>query len=946
MTHQGDQQLLLSSHDGLQKLNIDLLTVQTIITEEIITGTTGNLSVTGDITASGEICADLQLTVRDTVNDFKVGLSAPVLGADLSLKLPAVDGGLNSAIVTDGAGNLSFSALGVGDVSGPVLSITDTIARFDGISGKLLDDSGVVLNDTDDISSINSLSLNLANNNWTAGTINTSVGVSSQALSAEINININESGRMRWQGTTSGNRVSIRANDSTTTFELQLPTSPASNIDDLLVQENLISGQLAFKSPAVLDILGNVESSIDFANDNRLMRSDSVIPSKNVQQSTVSLDDSGNLTGVTSINTADPADFVQSSSNFGTDDRLLKTDGTFRNIQRSNISLDDFDSLAGINGLATGGDQQLLLQTSSTTSDAIRLNASGFAGGIDIDATTIDINANGITETSILLNSTGGGIDLEAGSGHTLELDGGQVKIKNKDNTAKAIELITDQGVSETIELICTQGTSDGAIKLESLAGGVSIVSNVISANAIHIDTSAESMATLKLSSGSLVNVDINGVLINANQGLSNIDSLFTSGATGQIFLQSTLNVSNAVGLNATIGGISLLSGTKCEVQSNQADVAAVDINTPFGGILLSALIAGSADAIKLSASNATSGVLIESGSSGVVDLNGIKFDSSREITEINKLSFLEIGGAQSITFQAPSVVPSNYQIQWPSEKGVPNQVLSIGGVVTDLMVMQFSDQVLPLGFIHGFEFQYSSVSSIDIGTTGEDSQCRISNGTGTLSYSGITNVSILTDLSSTYTEAANTSYDVYAIADSFTPSSEDYLIIEADDDIESVAEFSVSFDVYRRVAWFRNGAGSSIIQFITQGKGNERAYFFNTDRTDVIVLSDGNSSTFVDIDLSNFMGLDSRTAVLRGAFGDLGGTTVANATAALRTNGSSSIIEECIVTISPGNALTTSALVDAQVTIMTDTAQIIEYALTNAGDSLFLYQWGFAFGL
>lgn len=49
----------------------------------------------------------------------------------------------------------------IGDVSGPASSTNNAIARFDGTTGKLLQDSGVIIDDTDNVSGINQLNANI-----------------------------------------------------------------------------------------------------------------------------------------------------------------------------------------------------------------------------------------------------------------------------------------------------------------------------------------------------------------------------------------------------------------------------------------------------------------------------------------------------------------------------------------------------------------------------------------------------------------------------------------------------------------------------------------------------------------------------------------------------------------------------------------------------------------
>lgn len=904
-----DSNIIITNDDEVKDINtLDMVNNLTV--------SIGDIEATlGDVIGF-DLCANNSLKLIDTGSGFNVNLNPPVLVATTDYTLPVAHPTSNlQVLAATTAGVMSWEdsdVAGVDSVSIP--SVNERVVLFSGISGTSVKEAGnctitagiggddinvldkvncqrlrlnndafsnfiqfeaqaglssnhlfvieptTTINDgiwkvssvgnmdvtqqlgisSEGFIGVDSITMQTASNSWTSGgTVTASNGyIVGNSSMGSANITLANGTRLRLGSLNINNNVSLEHHVDGGTYTLNFPQSSPSSNDDFLVGST--GGQLDFKSASTLGIDGDVSApGGNFANDNRLIRSQSVAPSKDVQQSTVTLDDSGNLTGVTTLNTIDPADIVQAQSSFNLDNAILRTDSAApnRDIQRSGLTIGDTDIIAGANGVNFTGTDQMLLQTSQASASAIKFNATGMFAGIQLDATDIKITASGSTETSILLQSAGGGIDLEAGSGHTLELDGGQIKMKNKDNTAKAIEFITNQGSSETIEIINTQGTTGVDILLNAVAGGVLI-----------------------------------------NSGEANDSS------------------------------------------------------------------------IKLSPGHASGGVLIESGVSSFVSCNGVNFDTSREITEINKLSFLEIGGAQSITIQASAVVPSNYQIQLPSEKGTSNQILQIGGVVTDLLITDWVDTPLPLGYVYGFNFQYSSATSVDIGTTSQDSKLCIANGTGTLSYSGVTNVPITTSglggLSATYTESADQGYDVYAVFDGFTPGSEDFLIIEADDDIELVTEFSGDFTSYRRVGFFYNDGSSNILPFVTQGLGNERTYHYNADRDDLIVLDDGNSATFVDVPCAEFMGLDSRLVILRGVFGDLDAGTVDGATLSLRTNSSTQVIEQTLVTISPGSAMGTGELHDAQVEIMTDTAQIIEYALTTAGDSAFLYVLGFRYSL
>ena len=58
--------------------------------------------------------------------------------SNLTLALPIADGTANQALVTDGAGVLSFASTGSGDVVGPASSVDSELALFDSTTGKLI----------------------------------------------------------------------------------------------------------------------------------------------------------------------------------------------------------------------------------------------------------------------------------------------------------------------------------------------------------------------------------------------------------------------------------------------------------------------------------------------------------------------------------------------------------------------------------------------------------------------------------------------------------------------------------------------------------------------------------------------------------------------------------------------------------------------------------------
>jgi len=99
------------------------------------------------------------LRLQDTTGGEYVGLRSPsALGASYTLTFPADDGTSGQALITDGSGGLSWSTAASGDVYGPASSTDNAVARFDSTTGKLLQNSVVLIGDTGDVTGVGTLS--------------------------------------------------------------------------------------------------------------------------------------------------------------------------------------------------------------------------------------------------------------------------------------------------------------------------------------------------------------------------------------------------------------------------------------------------------------------------------------------------------------------------------------------------------------------------------------------------------------------------------------------------------------------------------------------------------------------------------------------------------------------------------------------------------------------
>ena len=126
-------------------------------------GTTGNSlqNSVGILTDAGALSGLTQLDVDNIRIDGNNILSSDANGdltltpdgtGDLildGLKWPQADGALNQILSTNGAGQTFWSASGSGDVIGPAGATDHAIVRFDTATGKLLQNSGIIISDTD-----------------------------------------------------------------------------------------------------------------------------------------------------------------------------------------------------------------------------------------------------------------------------------------------------------------------------------------------------------------------------------------------------------------------------------------------------------------------------------------------------------------------------------------------------------------------------------------------------------------------------------------------------------------------------------------------------------------------------------------------------------------------------------------------------------------------------
>jgi hypothetical protein len=137
-----------------------------------INGTVGATTPSTVVATQVDITSQGDLRLQDTTGGEFVAIQAPgTLAASYTLTLPVDDGTSGQALVTDGSGVLSWSSAASGDVYGPASSTDNAIARFDLTTGKIIQNSGVTIDDSNNVSGV--VQLNATTVAATTGNITT-----------------------------------------------------------------------------------------------------------------------------------------------------------------------------------------------------------------------------------------------------------------------------------------------------------------------------------------------------------------------------------------------------------------------------------------------------------------------------------------------------------------------------------------------------------------------------------------------------------------------------------------------------------------------------------------------------------------------------------------------------------------------------------------------------
>jgi len=289
---------------------------------------------------------------------------------------------------------------------------------------------------------------------------------------------------------------------------------------------------------------------------------------------------------------------VESTENAAQAIRLHANGGVLETIE---LHADQGTDPASINLLSDLGGITLTA-TGNATADAINLSA--VAGGVDIDG-----------QTGVTIDSAAGAVSIDAanasnltvsaaGQDLTLESTLGTVIVNSGEDTAQAIYLHANGGVTETIQIHADQGTAATSVYLLSDAGGITAT-----ATAGAID-------------------------VNASTGIT-IDSA-TAG----------VSVDGVTASNFTVTG------------------AAADLTlSSVGGSVIVAASEAAADAVQITASDAGGGIAFSAGAGaclGTLDADGLRVQSNYRVNAVRTGGSQAVGAANIVIFNTEGFDPGN----------------------------------------------------------------------------------------------------------------------------------------------------------------------------------------------------------------------------------------------------------------------------------------------
>lgn len=346
----------------------------------------------------------------------------------------------------------------------------------------------------------------------------------------------------------------------------------------------------------------------------------------------------------------------------------------------------DINSAGGVDidaakDIAATSTERVVIEGQKGSADAVKINASGTNGGVDIDAKQGGVNidaANGAviiestkdsagaiqlnasaTTGGVTLSSKAGGVDIDAvggsvgidasGSGKNVSIGsaGGKVSIAAAQAVAEAVKIAaTGAGAATQVEItsVGTNDTStigDAPIYLSATGGGIALDATK------DITLEATTKVLVKASANTA-----NAVYVHADGGTSETIKIHSDQGTG----------AGSVEITSDAGGVDINAGTTVAIDSTgAANLTSSGADVTVKATAKSVNIQGgeaAADAVKIDASNAAGGVDVNAGTGGVtIDTSGsVSIDAATNSNITTSTGNITVDGKTGVNIKANGV--------------------------------------------------------------------------------------------------------------------------------------------------------------------------------------------------------------------------------------------------------------------------------------------------
>ena len=354
----------------------------------------------------------------------------------------------------------------------------------------------------------------------------------------------------------------------------------------------------------------------------------------------------------------------------------------------------------------------LVLTGGEAASDAVRINTSNAAGGMDLDSGTggftldstggISVNSTSTTVASNFTTVGAAGFDLTVSStAGSLVLTSGEAAVDavriNASNAAGGMDLDSGTGgftldstggisVNSTSTTVASNFTAVGAagfdLTVSSTAGSLVLTGGEAAVDAVRINASnAAGGMDLDSGTGGFTLDSTGGISVDSSS--TTVASNFTTvGAAGKdLTISSTSGSLNLLGgeaavdavrINASVGGIDIDSSSGFGVTIDSAGQAnftvtsvssadALTLSNTIGSVIITGGKSGAVDSVKINSSSVSGGMDIDAGNNGItIDSTGsISIDSSSTLVGSNVTTVGAAGFDLTVSSTAGSLVLS-----------------------------------------------------------------------------------------------------------------------------------------------------------------------------------------------------------------------------------------------------------------------------------------------